>query len=373
MSNRSGVLIVSASTGAGHVRAGEALRRAFVAQDSGTRVEHVDILDLAPSWVRSAYGGGFEWMAQRAPWLWRELYERTDGPADDRARWGPVAERLLFRSFRRLLMSGDWRVCLCTHFLPCQLVAGRAGLPPFALAVTDWTVHRYWVQAGVSDYFVATEAMAADMRARVPHARVECTGIPIATNASSSFGSEQARAELGLDPARPMVLVMGGSFGLGVEEAATAAITANVPGIQVVAVCGRNEGACERLEPLARMHGSMRVVGFVNNIERLMQAADVVITKPGGLSTSEAIALGKPLLLTRGIPGHEDANALELVRLGAALIALGPKTIQVALESAFDAGTTLENLRVGAARAGRRDAAGVIASRFRAPANADAA
>src|SRR5687767_13764999 len=136
MPKRSNVLIVSASAGAGHMRAAEALRENFVAQSRRGWTEHVDILELAPRWVRHAYGGGFELVAAHAPWMWRELYSLTDGRHSDLARWGPLAERLLFRAFRRLAENGDWDLILCTHFLPCQLTARRRDLPPFALVVT---------------------------------------------------------------------------------------------------------------------------------------------------------------------------------------------------------------------------------------------
>ncbi|HEX2188750.1 MAG TPA: hypothetical protein VHG51_07605, partial [Longimicrobiaceae bacterium] len=168
---RHGVLIVSASTGTGHLRAGEALRQAFAERDPALRVEHVDLLGLAPRWVRAAYGAGYELVAARAPWLWERIYHRTDGEDHDHARWGPLAQRLLFREFRRLLLAGPWRLCLCTHFLPCQLAAGRPGLPPFALVVTDFTLHRYWAQPAVRRYFVATEALGAELRGRVRGAR----------------------------------------------------------------------------------------------------------------------------------------------------------------------------------------------------------
>src|SRR5688572_14763661 len=121
---RRDVLVVSASTGTGHMQAADALRQCLNQTRPELEVQHIDLLALAPRWVRAAYGDGYELMATRAPWLWRELYRRTDSPAPDLARWGPVIHRTLFYEFHRLLRSRPWSICLCTHYLPGQLAAG---------------------------------------------------------------------------------------------------------------------------------------------------------------------------------------------------------------------------------------------------------
>src|SRR6185436_18185116 len=118
------LLIVSASTGTGHLRAAHALVGAAWAHGE-VHPEHVDLLECAPAWVRSVYGAGYEVLAARAPWAWNGVYRATDGRRADGARWGAAALRLLFRDFRRLVRGGGWDACLCTHFLPCQLGGGR--------------------------------------------------------------------------------------------------------------------------------------------------------------------------------------------------------------------------------------------------------
>src|SRR5262245_51972795 len=172
MSRPTRVLIVSASTGNGHLRAGEALKAAARVYQPNWRVEHLDVLTLAPRWLRLAYGGGFELLAARAPRVWGGIYRWSDGPAGDRARWGAVGERTVFRCFRRVLTHGGWDLCVCTHFLRAQLAARRAGMPPFALVVTDYTLHRYWRQPRVHRYVVPTDDFANDLRARIPTAVV---------------------------------------------------------------------------------------------------------------------------------------------------------------------------------------------------------
>jgi len=359
-----GVLLLSASTGTGHLSAADALHAAFADADPGLRVEHVDLLTLAPPWVRAFYGAGFELVAARAPALWKGIYRFTDGDAHDRAHWGPLAHRLLFRAFRRLLGSHPWSACLCTHFLPCQLAAGRPGLPPFALAITDFTLHRIWVQPGVRRYFVATETLAGELRARV-RAGVEATGIPIDPAIARVPARAEARSEWGLHPERPVALVAGGGLGIGVEEAAGAALAACAPDATVVVVCGRNEAARARLESLAMPPERLRVLGYVRGLPSLMSAADVVATKAGGLSVSEALALGRPLLLTRPIPGAEEGNTRALEREGAALAGRTAGEMRAAFRRVFTEPGLLPRLAGTAAALGRPASARAVVDSVR--------
>jgi processive 1,2-diacylglycerol beta-glucosyltransferase len=361
--SRPAVLIVSAANGTGHIRAADAVHEAFTARDPGVHVEHVELLSIAPRWVRTFYGSLFETMVARAPRLWKEIYRVTDGDEQNHARWGPVAHRTLFREFRRLLKSGPWRVCVCTHFLPAQLAAGRFGLPPLALVITDFGLHRFWVQRGVAQYFVATDTMQHDLRRRrVRRTRIEVTGIPIGPAFAHAPSCAEARTELGLAHDRPVALVTGGGLGIGVEEATAAALQATHPAAQIVAICARNEAAQARLSALGIPRERLHVYGTVCGMERFLAAADVVAGKPGGLTVSEAMAVGRPLLLTRPIPGAEEVNTRAVVQEGAGLGASTPAEMRDAFHRVFAEPGLLERLSAEALRIGRPHAARDIAA-----------
>lgn len=351
---RKRILLASASAGTGHVRAAEAIGMALRAGEPSVHVEHVDVLRLAPSWVGAAYRDGFEMLAARAPGVWREIYHLTDGPGVDSARWSALAQKLLFGPFERVVRGGGWDVVICTHFLPAQLMAGRAGAPPFAIVVTDFSLHRYWAQPGVGRYHVATEALAAELRGRIRGARVEVTGIPVRPDLLDVPARAAAAAALGLDRTRPTVVVMGGGLGLGVKPLAHAAACADV---QVVALCGRSRHALDSLASAP----NVRAVDYVDDVRPYLAAADVLVTKPGGLSTSEALALGLPMILANPIPGHEEANRCYLVDAGAAIAADIAAEVTRATRFLTESPDRLAAMRRACLRLGRADAALAVA------------
>ncbi|MGH7460279.1 MAG: MGDG synthase family glycosyltransferase [Longimicrobiales bacterium] len=261
-----------------------------------------------------------------------------------------------FRSFRRLLLRGGWDLCICTHFLPAQLAAGRAGMPPCALVVTDYTLHRYWAQPRVRNYFVARPELAMDIRTRITDANVQVTGIPIDPTFAQSISRQDARRRIGLEADRPVITVMGGGFGLNIEDHIEPLLACGVDDAQLLVICGRNVAARTRLER-RKLPARVHVLGFVSGIQTILAAADVVVTKPGGLTTSEALALGRPLLLTRPLPGHEEANADVLLQLGSAQRVDRPETLAAMVRSLFEQPERLAAMSAAARSIGSSQAA----------------
>lgn len=362
MKSDNGILILSAGAGTGHIRAGEAVEEAVRARAPARRVEHVDVLDLAPDWVATAYGDGFEFLAARAPEVWRGIYRLSDGDDDGQTRLWSMAARVLFREFRRMVRDGPWGRCLCTHFLPGQLVAGRPGFPPFSMVVTDFTLHRYWVQPGIDRYYVPTEAMASALGERLPGTPVHATGVPLRAGFRARPLRGEARRELGIGRDRPVLLVLSGGMGIDVAERAEAALSAPVDDLLVVAICGRNHAARERLEALDVPADQIQVHGYVHRMASFMAASDLILSKPGGLTASEALAAGRPLLLTRPIPGHEEGNAEELSSAGVAVTVNDPEQITRSVAELLGDPARLERIGDRAAVLGRPDAADDVAA-----------
>ena len=355
------MLVASVSVGAGHVRAAEALIEALRCADPARSLDYVDVLELAPGWARRVYRELFLRVAARSRALAYQMYLATDGDAPDNVRWGHAAERLVFSRFRRFLRAGGWPHCLATHFLPCQLADGP-GRPALHLVVTDWALHRYWTQPYVENYFVASPEIAATLHRRLPRARVHVTGIPVAAGFGVPHDSLALRANLQFDAGSRVVLIMGGGWGLGVEDMVREALRAAVPDLVLCVVCGANPRAFEVLSrhPSERL----RTLGFVNDVASLIAAADLVISKPGGVTTSETLAMGKPLLLTPGLPGHEDRNARVLAAIGAAQC-VTLERLASTIEHFFDDSSLRERWIAAARAAGQPNAATRIAEFFR--------
>jgi processive 1,2-diacylglycerol beta-glucosyltransferase len=318
------VLILHASAGGGHARAAEALREA--AQLRGDTVVVRDILDFMPELFRRTYANGYLSLVRTAPELWGYLYALSD-----RKSQRPVArhvragfQQLNAVSFYRFLRAQAPDAVLCTHFLPLELIVGMRSrksraLPLFGI-VTDYAVHALWYSAGVDAYYVATaEARRQLCRKGQPEDQVRLSGIPVHAAFARRCTPTEGRRILGLRPDLPLTLILSGGYGVGPTVALLQACAMDPPPCQFVVVTGRNA----KLQRAAReaVAGTPLIAaihGFVPNIDEFMDAADLVISKPGGLTTAETLAKGRPMLIVDPIPGQEQRNAEWLLENGAA-------------------------------------------------------
>lgn len=386
------LLILSVSAGAGHVRAAEALRTTAGALYPGVEAIHMDLMEWVPKLFRTFYAESFLYVVERHPELWGWLYGKTDRPKDgsklEALRKG--VERLNTTRFLKMLKDLDPDHVICTHFLPAQLLSRKLAKGAFKLPVwvqvTDFDVHRLWVHEGLSGYFAASEEVAWRMADRgIDRETIAVTGIPIMPAFSAPLDKAACARELGLDPGRPTLLLMAGGAGVGAGVAGggmdrTAARLlaldegARDGGFQVVALAGRNLGLLEDLKALAASHpGRLVPMGFTRTIERAMAAADIAITKPGGLSTSECLAMGLPMILVNPIPGQEERNADYLLENGAALKAYDAAGLLFRVRQLMSDPGRLRALKERSLALGRPRAAADVLARVLGPAPSEAA
>src|SRR5258706_1716323 len=216
------IAILHATAGSGHKRAAQALAAAIVELHPGATVREVDTLVFASRIYRDTYAASYNAMAARAPRLWGVLYHSWSlapvnrGTAPVRLALDPLNLRRLVRVVEREKPDA----VVCTHFLPVEAlspVRGRRRLPgPLYCVITDFTAHPVWVFPHVDRYFVGSEQVADQLAGHgVERTRIEVTGIPVAPRFARPIGREAARRRLGLDPAPPLVVVMGGGSGVG--------------------------------------------------------------------------------------------------------------------------------------------------------------
>jgi processive 1,2-diacylglycerol beta-glucosyltransferase len=363
------LLVLSASAGAGHLRAAEAVELASKERWPDADVRHVDVLTLMPAPFRRVYGKGYLDFVNRAPELVGMLYDRSNrpprNPAGDRLRL--LAERVNARPLVEFVRDFDPDVVCLTHFLSSQVVAhqrkkGRLRAP-HAVVVTDYDVHRFWLCPDVRRYFVAREENRVHLEARGEASdRISTTGIPIHPEFSRPADVAALRRKHAVDGSKPLLLVLCGGFGVGPVESLVEALAASVGAAQLVVIAGRNEELRERLEKVARRAPlSPRVLGFTTEMHEWMALANLLVTKPGGLTTTEALALGVPMVLANAIPGQETRNAAMLYEAGAAISGENPLTVAYRVARLLESPDRLAAMRAAALRLGRPDAAARIA------------
>jgi processive 1,2-diacylglycerol beta-glucosyltransferase len=323
------ILLLSVSAGAGHVRAAQALAAA-AANASAVETRHVDVLTVVPSTFRKIYSDFYLKLVERHPRVWSYLYDKTDRtpPTAWFSRMRRAVERLNTRKLKDVIEEYAPDCIVCTHFLPAELLARRiargAALPPVWVQVTDFDLHRLWVHAGLDGYLVANDEVAFRLASYLPDQQhVVVAGIPIQPAFAKPWDRSECARELGLNPDKTTLLVMTGGAGIASGAAMVERLLAMDGDFQIVALAGRNEALLARYRELAAQQPQrMFPLGFTTTVERVMACADIAVTKPGGLSTSECLAMGLPMILIAPIPGQEERNADYLVEQGAALLAL---------------------------------------------------
>lgn len=323
------VLIPTVTAGAGHLQAAAALEEAWRALRPGDEVRRVDVLDYTPRWYRKIYLQGYLKLIQHAPDLWAMMFRKSDNPAriQELTRFRRQSSRMIAARFVKELLEFAPEVILATHYLPLEILGGvlgkaryRARLKPFiTCTVTDFEAHALWMEPCVNLFCVAAPATGARLIARgAPADHVVATGIPIAQKFSSGTDGAKVRAQLGFHPDVPTLLVLGGGFGMGPVREILGELGKIERPLQLIVVCGKNEKLRAQLAAWPHRHPT-QVLGFATNMHELMAASDLILTKPGGLTTSEALAMGKPLLILNPIPGQEAANSDFLLEQGAAV------------------------------------------------------
>ena len=371
------VLILSVSAGAGHLRAAEALMKDFQEHPTvknGGEVQHWDFGKYSTPFFRAIHTKLLPALVNRAPWVLGMVYDGTDIPwkegitrALEKFNAGPFIKA--FREYQPDLV-------VCTEFTPAHIISwlnthkkgalgGGKKIDP-AIVVTDFDIHAMWLTRSYSRYFVALpETKAYLQRQGVPENKISISGIPIDPIFRVPREKTATRRALGLDPNLTTLLVSAGGFGTGPIELILAQLQTMKTPAQVVAIAGKSEELKARLDKLARKTPpdapvKIHPVGFTRQMDDYMAAADLLISKAGGLTTSEAMARGLPMCLIHPIPVHEERNADLLLEAGVAIRCNTPPTLAWKIESLLRDPARLEAMRANARAFGKPFAGATI-------------
>jgi processive 1,2-diacylglycerol beta-glucosyltransferase len=366
------ILVLSASVGAGHLRAAQAVELALRELDPAAHVENHDVMQFTNAVFRRVYATAYLDLVNRVPHVlgyFYDLMDRPPSPKQKSDRLRRVVERLNLRRFLKFLRAGQWDVVVNTHFLPAEMIAhlkrkGDFAAPQFTVT-TDFETHRLWVNDPCERYFTATAEGAAYLAHwGVPPDTIEVTGIPIHPPFAHPPARDECLARHNLAGDRTIVLQLAGGFGVGpVEKIFQSLLAIDLP-LEIVVVAGRNEALRNSLTQISvpEQHRA-HVLGFTDQMHELMAVADLVVTKPGGLTTSEALASGAAMVVVNPIPGQEARNSDFLLEHGAAIKVNNVATLNHKLVELLRTPDRLETLKSAARSLGRPRAAFEIAQR----------
>jgi len=360
------VLIVSASVGSGHDQAAKAVAAGIGRQCYRAKVEIVDFMGIENSYFNTLLKDAYLKVIDISPNLYDLLYRWSQNHQRYFKVQNMVA-RAMKRAMYQLCKEHQPDIVVCTHPFPLGAAAYLRKIrkldAPLVAVMTDFSVHPLWVYSDVNYYFTATEEMAKELvKQGIQPQKIHSTGIPIDQRFSVGLDRDRMLSDLGLDPGKSTVLFMGGGLGLGPVEKAVITINASKMPIQLIVVAGKNAILRRQLELTEKLSGQpMMVVGYTNRIRALMAASDLLITKPGALTLSEAMAAKLPMVLYKPIPGQEEDNALYAVGLGVAVQAEGAADLTSLIGELINQPARLEAMKRKAERFSRPAAADSIA------------
>jgi processive 1,2-diacylglycerol beta-glucosyltransferase len=312
------ILVIHATAGAGHKKAAEAIFNGLTA--AGHNAHLVDALDYTNPFFKATYPKTYELLVTKLSWAWKFFFGILDIPAIQ-----PLVKivRRIYNGFnagalQNFLIKENFDVIITTQFLSAEVSAylKRSGkiTSKVICVVTDFDVHRIWINEGI-DIYVGASDFTKDklIKLGIPANRAFVTGIPTDAKFTAPVDTAALKVKLGLKDGMFTVLVATGSFGMGpIEE-----LIDRLKNYQLVIVCGHNKHLYERLKPTAT--ATTHVFGLVHNMHELMSVCDAMVTKPGGLSIAEALVKHLPMIFFSAIPGQETQNIMVLKKYGAGM------------------------------------------------------
>jgi len=367
------ILVLYAGVGGGHESAARAICAAIGEVDPQASAECLDVLKLAVPLFANAYCNGYTTLLQKAPRLAGYLYEVLDDTSSDRSTF---VDQLRFHvqvlglnKLVSILTQKPWDLVIHTHFLPLEITAGlrRQGKIdiPHVTIVTDLFVHRLWIHQPCDHFFVATQAAAEHLLdCGISSGDLTVSGIPIHPKFSRHPTKEEYQKANGVDGTRPVVLELGGGLGMGqMQEAFLFLLKIERP-LDILVVTGANRSLKDALDRMEKgKRHRVQVLGMTSRMHELMSIADLVVSKPGGLTVSESLSCGLPICIVSAFPGQESYNSDYLLENGAAVKINKIESLTSKVSGLLDNPVRLRELRRNAIRLSKPLAAFAIAKK----------
>lgn len=315
------ILFFSVSIGAGHDLAAQAVMQEIHHRYPDCRTRVVDTFRYINPVLNKVIVGSYMETLKFNPKIWGYLYSQAE-EGDKFIDLGQILSKLVSVKLEKLLKDFSPQAIVCTHAFPAGILSilkskGKIDVPLIGV-LTDFTIHPFWIHSGIDKYILPCEEIKYEiMNYGISEEKLMSTGIPLRKQFTQQFDKPTARHRLGLAD-KTTVLVMGGGLGLGeIEEIISQLGNADIE-LQVVSVTGKNDRLRTKLQ-LMSLKNPAKIFGFVENMAEVLSACDFIVTKPGGLTTAEVMAVGLPMLIVNPLPGQEDRNTDFLLNSGVAV------------------------------------------------------
>ena len=316
-------LIISVKAGYGHHSTGQALIDYL--EQKGFTCTMLDTFEYINPILGDSISDGYLFSTKYLPEAYGKVYGMFSKREEhyDKYSLVSVLSKIVSHKLKDFITAFGPDVVIGTHSYACMLMTfmkekGHIQCPTYGIC-TDFTVHPFWESTDI-DYYVTPDALLNNQMNRkgIPTEKILPFGIPIKQQFAQKMPKQEARAQLGIED-KMTILVMMGSMGFGNLEKQMESIDQLKGDFQVLCVCGNNAKGKKQIDK-HQWQKNIITYGFINNVDVLMDASDLIITKPGGLTTSEFLAKRLPAIIMNPIPGQEDRNMEFLVNSGAAVM-----------------------------------------------------
>lgn len=318
------VLVLTLSTGQGHIQTGKAIVSYFEKQ--GAECILLDVFKHISPYLSDSVEKGYLFTTQHVPKTYGRIYNMLNDKVHKEGKTSflsMINNAITSSKLEKYILDTKADVIISTHTFCAQIMTHIKKHIPDIInigIVTDFTIHPYWEETSMDYYITASHLLNHQcMRKGIPLEKVLPLGIPVSEKFSSKMPKEKAREILGIENINTVMFMMG-SMGFGDIPKLISKIDTLDIDFQILCVCGRNESAREKVAEIKSKH-KIYPYGFVDNVDVMMDASDFIITKPGGLSMSESLAKKIPTILLNPIPGQEDRNLEFFVNNGVSMAA----------------------------------------------------
>lgn len=346
------ILLVSVSTGSGHVRAAQALERMAKAKFPGMDVTHIDMMDYVSLPLKKTILDSYNLLATQLPGVWGFFYKKTNKLKISQyvQKLAGLLNTINTGPFYRYIKKTQPDIILCTHFLPIHALSTVPHLNnkktgKVSILLTDYDNHSFQTLPIIDHYFVSCEKIKWRMiYMGIPEENITVSGIPVDPVFYENKPLDSLNKEYQISKTQKNILVLAGGQGMVDTGKIISTLFRSKQNLHIFTVAGTNDKLKRELEKLSPPENMrLDVIGWTDKMDEYMRIADIIITKPGGLTTTECIVLKKPIIAISPIPGQEEYNAEYILENNFGAVARAPEDLLYYIEKNTPVFSNLKN------------------------------